>query len=453
MGKRMLRAGKWVLLALSALAALSPLGMVVLARQAEKRLDETLKALAATGAPVELSDLARPPIPDEENAALVYQQAFQAIELAKEDYELVWEITSGKSDLADLAVAAQVADILTRNKRALELIHQASFMPDCDFQRDWSRGSDVIFPEFAELHKCSRLLTLESLMLLKAGLADEALEACGANFRLSNAANESLLIAQGCRYRIISIATRTLGHILDGSQASAQTCRALAEEIGKIDINQSYLKALETKRVIDLSFFKRVKSAPNPLLAIEEFTTQSEESSDSKQHSSGSWSKILFRWALAVDEQTFLQLMERAIQEARLPYRETVSIKPSIEEAIDSLPRWPPPLVTVILYPSHSGDQMVRDRAAANLGLGEISLLLKAYKAERGRYPESLEQLGKYEGRSLPEDPFSGEAFVYHREGEGFVLYSWGPNLKDEGGEPPPPKRWYEGDIVIRCAR
>jgi len=37
-------------------------------------------------------------------------------------------------------------------------------------------------------------------------------------------------------------------------------------------------------------------------------------------------------------------------------------------------------------------------------------------------------------GWKLPQDPFSGKDFVYKRQGKGFLLYSIGENLKDDGG-------------------
>ncbi len=38
------------------------------------------------------------------------------------------------------------------------------------------------------------------------------------------------------------------------------------------------------------------------------------------------------------------------------------------------------------------------------------------------------------EGLPTPDDVFSGRPFVYRRKGDGFVLYSVGPNLGDDGG-------------------
>ena len=47
----------------------------------------------------------------------------------------------------------------------------------------------------------------------------------------------------------------------------------------------------------------------------------------------------------------------------------------------------------------------------------------------------------------LRVDPFSGQDFVYQRQGESFTLYTVGDNLKDDGGRHDP--RWADGDFVF----
>jgi hypothetical protein len=89
----------------------------------------------------------------------------------------------------------------------------------------------------------------------------------------------------------------------------------------------------------------------------------------------------------------------------------------------------------------------------AQLDLARVALLLKAYRAEHGSYPESLSALAKSDGKPLPGDPFSGKSFIYRKDGAGFVLYSWGEDLKDDGGAPPPPDSVKKGDIVVKVTR
>jgi hypothetical protein len=49
-------------------------------------------------------------------------------------------------------------------------------------------------------------------------------------------------------------------------------------------------------------------------------------------------------------------------------------------------------------------------------------------------YPESLEHLVGEVITKVPTDPFTGNAFHYRREENGFVVYSVGKDGVDDGG-------------------
>jgi len=452
MARRLLQAGKWVLFVLGALLALSPLAMGVLAHRAERQLERALKDIAARGKPLELTQLARPSIPDEENAALVYQKAFDAMRLSEQEKSLIGDIAAGKITLDDSAVAARASNILIRNRDALRLIHQASAMPRCDWRLEWSKGYYLTFPQFAKLRQCSRLLGFESMVLLHEGRVDEAVEACGANFRLANAADEPILIGQLVRYAIIGIAFRSFGLVLRDSQPSSRVCRFLAAEIAKIDLIPSFIETMKGERAFGWSMFALLRRARDPARALKEMTSGKEVSGH--RPASRVRPSYLFRWWLASEGVFYLRMTEKAITKSKLPYRETAGL-PLLEDEIAKARRrwWALFPMGAILAPVFERANAKRDDALARVGLAQVSLLLKAYKAERGGCPESLGELGKFAGRELPIDPFSGKPFVYRREGKGFLLYSWGVNLKDDGGTPPPKRRYEEGDIVIRCLR
>jgi len=68
---------------------------------------------------------------------------------------------------------------------------------------------------------------------------------------------------------------------------------------------------------------------------------------------------------------------------------------------------------------------------------GVITVLaLKRWVLEEGEYPENLSKLvkGGYL-EALPDDPFGPGELVYERRGEDFILYSWGADFDDDGGE------------------
>ena len=66
-----------------------------------------------------------------------------------------------------------------------------------------------------------------------------------------------------------------------------------------------------------------------------------------------------------------------------------------------------------------------------------LELALQAHKLEKGRYPVSLSELSPSYLKHIPDDPFAlAGALKYRSEGESYVLYSVGPDGKDDNGNP-----------------
>jgi hypothetical protein len=87
--------------------------------------------------------------------------------------------------------------------------------------------------------------------------------------------------------------------------------------------------------------------------------------------------------------------------------------------------------------------------------MGQVALALKAYHREHGRYPDSLDPL-ENAGWPLPADPFTGQPLQYRKQGSGFLLWSLGPNLIDDGATPyATTMSRVDGpyDIVLSCSR
>lgn len=75
-------------------------------------------------------------------------------------------------------------------------------------------------------------------------------------------------------------------------------------------------------------------------------------------------------------------------------------------------------------------------RAEAELALTRMAAALAVWRSGKGRgnYPERLEDLVPEILAKMPTDPFTGKPFVYERRGDGYLLYSLGPNEKDDRG-------------------
>ncbi len=71
-----------------------------------------------------------------------------------------------------------------------------------------------------------------------------------------------------------------------------------------------------------------------------------------------------------------------------------------------------------------------------NFSFLSISLALHAYKKEHGNFPKSLDDLVPGYLSKLPDDPFAMKGgFKYKLNGDQYLLYSLGPDGKDDGGK------------------
>ncbi len=85
-------------------------------------------------------------------------------------------------------------------------------------------------------------------------------------------------------------------------------------------------------------------------------------------------------------------------------------------------------------------------KARAMHNLYTIAIALEIYKADHGNYPDSLAALTPQYLKTLPLDLYSGKEPIYRITGKTYLLYSVGPNGRDDGGE----RRGEKDDIVVK---
>jgi hypothetical protein len=86
-----------------------------------------------------------------------------------------------------------------------------------------------------------------------------------------------------------------------------------------------------------------------------------------------------------------------------------------------------------IILPAISRSTQTQQRLASEFDLTRIVLALAAYRSKNAEFPQDLAALAPGFLGDVPSDGFTEQAFTYRREGGGYVLYSVGPNLRDDG--------------------
>ncbi len=91
-------------------------------------------------------------------------------------------------------------------------------------------------------------------------------------------------------------------------------------------------------------------------------------------------------------------------------------------------------LLVSIIMPNISRASEIHDRVVMQRRLTEVALALAVCKAERRRYPRNLVELKPKYLKEIPDDLFTEKPLRYKRTDKGYLLYSVGPNMKDDGG-------------------
>jgi len=84
--------------------------------------------------------------------------------------------------------------------------------------------------------------------------------------------------------------------------------------------------------------------------------------------------------------------------------------------------------------------QIAADRSEQSHRNQQVAFALAAYQRDHKSYPRSLGDLTPKYVEKIPSDLFSGKAMFYKPNGNGFLIYSVGPNGIDDEG------RWYDDE-------
>ncbi len=90
-------------------------------------------------------------------------------------------------------------------------------------------------------------------------------------------------------------------------------------------------------------------------------------------------------------------------------------------------------MLVALVCPSTSVAIDAHDRIRTNHSLVRIAFALAAYKLNEGQFPASLNELVPDHIAELPNDDLTGEAIVYKKSDDGYLLYSFGQNGQDDG--------------------
>ena len=408
-----------------------------------RMLSEKLGQLHDQGAPLTLTEAAPQPVPDSQNAAVLYRKAFTGL-TDERDRNLIRRFVAvnvprPSTPRTPRPSVGQAEVVLARHDAALRLLRQASLRPVCRFplRRDESNPSFVALPSFPhlkELRNAVRFLTAKAMVAASHGRSAEAADELATALRMSNhAADDPGLVPHLTQIACAAIVYRHLSDVLAVAPPNEDETRLLYSVLRGVDIASSWQHALQGERVLGIASFDYLRASSGPEVA-RIFLTPSEE--DGKPEGAAALAvavgKPLWNPFLNLDEIYYLDCMQRLITATRRPDVRSRMAVDLLEIELAHAPRYG--IVTRILIPVYMGGIAARDKGIAIVGLMQAATALRAYQIDHGAYPASLAELRKAGGWAISNDPFTDKPFIYRRQGRGYLIYSVGPDLTDNGG-------------------
>jgi hypothetical protein len=95
-------------------------------------------------------------------------------------------------------------------------------------------------------------------------------------------------------------------------------------------------------------------------------------------------------------------------------------------------------ILIAIMIPALGQACNLEDQAKMTQEIETLAAALTCYHAENGRWPAELKELCPSLLKTIPTDRFSVKPLVYRPSKDGYLLYSVGKNLRDDGGQREP---------------
>lgn len=427
-GRRPVR-GLWILAGVVlGLIALVALAVYLYDRHWENRLQARLDELRRKGWLLSYEEMLQRGGPEDAGPApRVYADAFEKL---RETPDLLDELP--EPSLGTKA-SPQYLDLLRKhvgsNREALEAMNRAAEKPGSGYPlKPVDLAQNQPLPCAGPVREGAKLYRLQSYLLACSGKPDEAAATLVAGFGLPRSLGQHIwLIEEMVRIASDSILLDGIERSLAVAEMSPQSLRrvreALAREQNSISIRLLSIYEVSTQH----DAFEAVRNDPDVTL-----------------HSFIGTNKAplflrLYPWVPGwseADELFILDTMAKFISISELPPAD------ALKRAREEMTRFNTRLresgyryvLAGMLMPAVSRAQKSAAEAKAHMAAARTALLVEEFRVHKGRWPKALVELVPEIAPELPADPFGDGSITYLPTDDGVVLYSYGPNMRDDGG-------------------
>jgi hypothetical protein len=404
---------------------------------------QQLAALRVESGAIALS-VAPPRVPDRENAAFIYERAFDAVgdvqrhgdsspgawiwddAWTKTWYE-IWSKQSISQKIEIDAHAPELRRFMAREASALKLLRQAAAMPGCYIEHDYGRlDLSMALPELWQFRQGARLLALDAICGAADGNYRRSVADINAMFLMAeHISSEPLLISAMLAVEIERLAIESL-------QAVIAKYHIPIEELASLKIfdNAScrvlLQRGLRGEEALRLAAFEDVGSGRITLSDI------TNGSSRPKWFTDPPISAAYRIFMLGDDLAAHREFTAETDRAAKSPYWQGMDRLLNLEREVGSNPGG---VLTAMLLPAVSTAVERAAGADARRDVARVGLALYAYRAKNGHFPAKLEDLAPEFIAMVPLNPFDGKPMKLMPTEGGVTVDSSAPAMPEQAGQ------------------
>jgi hypothetical protein len=302
--------------------------------------------------------------------------------------------------------------------------------------------SDTPLRQTQDTRIVARLLAMDAAIQAHDGDLDGALGSCRAMLGVGRSiGDEPFLISALVRCSLGAVTLKSVRRVLGhGEPSEAALVRLQAAVLD--ELSQPLLVIpMRGERAAYTELIRRVEEGEIPISAL---SGTAKPRLPVPRPAGSPWTKVWFDYQITL----YLEWMNAAVAIAKRPAAEQPARWRAWQANVDRVKNSRFGIYTatfpLLLSPPIPAVATAFSRHQSELGATAILIAAEHHRRKNGRWPASIETIDPGILNSAPVDPYSGQPFRFeHRDGQ-FLIYSIGPNGKDEHGEYDP-KRWPDG--------
>jgi hypothetical protein len=410
----------------------------------------------------------RPQVQDEDNAWLHYEKAIALFVEPDSELGKIVNATSEHPSLGGFSDEEQqkIRKWVELNESAWQEFVAAGSKSYCYREYGYDPNDQekslfsILLPHLSDIRKLARVGIWRARMQIDANRPQQAIEDCLTIARCgSHWQGKETLVEQLVGIAVSALAYEEILNIVEAKSFSSTDLKHLQQQLLQI-YPQSYpLMNMEGERLFFMDAVQHVFTEGGPggghIIPGRLMSITGPPLSDNAELPYIAAAMVHAGRDKTIDKGN--EIYERMEKRAKMsPYERHINDSNSIDAMIMKLSKYRYSLFHIFL-PTFDRVSELAYRGKTQYEATLTILALQQWQMEKGGYPETLNNLVESGYlKELPMDPYTDKPLIYKKTDDNFVLYSVGPNFKDDGGqvyrdEKGKPQLWHDefGDAVF----